>query len=72
VASHYINNRSGFEETAREWTKKHATGTSDPEFGLDKQSIERLLQMGFERSQVVDALRRSAGKEQDALEALLS
>ncbi|KAI8895187.1 ubiquitin-conjugating enzyme/RWD-like protein [Globomyces pollinis-pini] len=47
VAGHYINDRPGFERTAREWTLKYATGEPDPEFGLDQAAIGRMVDMGF-------------------------
>jgi ubiquitin-conjugating enzyme (huntingtin interacting protein 2) len=72
VASHYLKDRKGFEQTAREWTMKYANGKEDPEFGLDQEAIKRLLEMGFERSIVVKALKMCSGKEQEALEYILT
>ncbi len=72
VASHYINDRAGFEATAREWTSKYAHGQKDPEAGLDKNAILRLVEMGFDRTTVVKALRNANGNEQTAIESLLS
>lgn len=75
VARHYLSDRAGFEQTAREWTRKHASdqnATPDPEAGLDKSAILRLVEMGFERSRVVSALRQASGNEGNAVEALLS
>ena len=61
-----------FEKTAREWTSKHAKGTSDPEFGLDKAAIKRIVDMGFGREMVVDALIKAEGNEQGAIELILN
>jgi ubiquitin-conjugating enzyme (huntingtin interacting protein 2) len=72
VAGHYIKDRKGFEETAREWTKQYANGQQDPELGLDQQVITRIVEMGFERSLVVKALKECGGKEQEAIEYVLS
>jgi uncharacterized UBP type Zn finger protein len=47
-------------------------GEIDREAGLNKESIERLSAMGFERSKVVNALRLHSGNEESALEHLLS
>ncbi|KAJ3347209.1 NGG1 interacting factor, partial [Kappamyces sp. JEL0680] len=71
VAGHYLRDRQGFEDTAREWTVKYATGIADPEAGLDKAAIGRLVEMGFERVTVVKALRETSGNEQGAIEKLL-
>ncbi|KAJ3254495.1 putative lipase atg15 [Boothiomyces macroporosus] len=57
VARHYLSDRPGFEKTAREWTAKYATGKIDPEFGLDQEAIQRICEMGFERSLVVKCLK---------------
>jgi ubiquitin-conjugating enzyme (huntingtin interacting protein 2) len=71
VAGHYLRDRQGFEETAREWTRKYASGQIDPEFGLDQAVITRIVDMGFERGLVVKALRECGGKEQEAIEYVL-
>ena len=49
----------------------HASGQVDLEFGLDKDMILRIVDMGFERAQVVDALRKTEGNEQGAVDLLL-
>lgn len=72
VARHYLSDRPGFEKTAREWTAKYASGKIDPEFGLDQEAIQRICEMGFERSLVVKCLKERNGKEQEAIELLLS
>lgn len=74
VARHYLDDRAGFERTAREWTQRHANGTFfvDPEEGLDKKAIARLAEMGFERVKVVKALRDTSGNEGNAIELLLA
>lgn len=43
----------------------------DPEYGLDKEAILRLAEMGFERAKVVKALRDASGNEGNAVEMLL-
>ncbi|KAI8914368.1 ubiquitin-conjugating enzyme/RWD-like protein [Gorgonomyces haynaldii] len=72
VASHYLKDRKGFEDTARQWTRLHAMGgfVVDEEAGLDKDVIGRLEQMGFDRKRVVQALRQ-AGNENGAIDLLL-
>jgi ubiquitin-conjugating enzyme (huntingtin interacting protein 2) len=72
VAGHYLRDRQDFERTAREWTRKFATGTEDPEFGLDPGAISRMTDMGFDRALVIKALRECGGKEQEAIEYVLS
>jgi ubiquitin-conjugating enzyme (huntingtin interacting protein 2) len=74
VARHYLSDRAGFEATAREWTRRFANGVVevDPEAGLDKDAIQRLAEMGFERAKVVKALRDASGSEGNAVDLLLA
>ncbi|KAI0076707.1 hypothetical protein K474DRAFT_1622360 [Panus rudis PR-1116 ss-1] len=67
VAKHYMTSRSSFEETARYWTMIYAGGPgkdglrTDKEVamaGLDKAYVDKFESMGFERSKVIDVLRR--------------
>lgn len=71
VARHYIDDKAGFEATAKEWVHRHATGKADPEAGLDKAVIQRIMEMGFDRSAVIKALRETSSNEESALEILL-
>ena len=74
VAKHYIQDRPGFDRTAREWTKKYATGkpVEDDETGLNQQAIQRLCEMGFERKVIVKGLRKFDGSEERTVEWILS
>ncbi|THH31619.1 hypothetical protein EUX98_g2574 [Antrodiella citrinella] len=73
VAKHYMTSRASFEETARYWTHIYAggpgkdgkksgkTGDSRDEVamaGLDKAHVDKFEALGFERSKVIDVLRR--------------
>ncbi|KAJ3105035.1 hypothetical protein HDU97_008643 [Phlyctochytrium planicorne] len=76
VARHYLSDRKGFEETAKQWTRAYAKSDSDgavsEEAGLDKEAIRRVCDMGFERDKVVKALKKYGGDEQRAIEAILT
>lgn len=77
VARVYISSRATFDATAREWTRKYANKEGvivieDDEAGLDKTAISRLMEMGFERPNVVKALRKFTGDEHKSVEYLLS
>ena len=74
VAKHYISNRAGFDQTAREWTKKYASGqpVQDDEAGLSQETIQRILEMGFERASIVKGLRKFNGDEMKTVEGLLA
>ncbi|KAI0793141.1 ubiquitin-conjugating enzyme/RWD-like protein [Irpex lacteus] len=70
VAKHYLTSKASFEETARYWTMVYAGGPGKPGSvagqkqdevamaGLDKAHVEQFESLGFERSKVIDALRR--------------
>ncbi|KAJ3290579.1 hypothetical protein HK104_006662 [Borealophlyctis nickersoniae] len=87
VARHYISDRQGFEQTARQWTQVYAGGKGitgggagalkapsipPEEIGLDQGSLRRLSEMGFDRLVVARALRRAGGNEERAVEEILS
>lgn len=83
VAEQYKNNRSEFDKTAKFWTQTYATKDghapdSNAEAAASAAAIvipapvRRLMDMGFEQNSVEDALRRSAGDENAAVELLLS
>ncbi|KAI8836598.1 ubiquitin-conjugating enzyme/RWD-like protein [Chytridium lagenaria] len=76
VARQYLSDRAGFETTARQWTqayaKKDGDGSESEEAGLDQAAIKRILDMGFERDKIVKALKKFAGDEQRAVEAILT
>lgn len=68
VAKHYMTSRSSFEETARYWAITYAgaprkTGPRDVDdevamAGLEKAHVDKFEALGFERSKVIDVLRR--------------
>ncbi|VDB99424.1 unnamed protein product [Peniophora sp. CBMAI 1063] len=73
VAKHYMTSRSSFNETARYWAQAYAgapgggkagkgtAGAPRDEIamaGLEKAHVENFEGMGFERSKVIDVLRR--------------
>jgi ubiquitin-conjugating enzyme (huntingtin interacting protein 2) len=75
VAKHYIADRKSFDATAREWTLKYANGKSlqqDDDEGLDKNSIKKILDMGFDRAATISSLRKFGGDETKAIEFLLA
>ncbi|EGF77716.1 hypothetical protein BATDEDRAFT_91378 [Batrachochytrium dendrobatidis JAM81] len=76
VAKHYLSDRAGFDNTARYWTKAYASADTvsvvNEEAGLNQQTIQRLVEMGFERQTVVRALKQTDGDENQALEVILS
>ncbi|KAH9831423.1 ubiquitin-conjugating enzyme/RWD-like protein [Rhodofomes roseus] len=71
VAKHYMTSKSSFEETARYWTEIYAGGpgkagkgkASGPRdeiamAGLDSAHVQQFQSLGFEKSKVIDVLRR--------------
>ncbi|KAG8869541.1 hypothetical protein FRB97_001052 [Tulasnella sp. 331] len=70
VAKHYTTSRASFNETARYWTQAYAGGpkssassapvTKDEVAiaGLEKAHVDQFEALGFERSKVIDVLRR--------------
>jgi ubiquitin-conjugating enzyme (huntingtin interacting protein 2) len=65
VARMYVDERSTFDETAREWTKKYATeNQADP-------AVSELMEMGFSESAVLKAMTKCGGDKTRALEELL-
>ncbi|KAJ3201388.1 ubiquitin-conjugating enzyme E2 K [Entophlyctis luteolus] len=78
VAKHYLSNRSGFDETARQWTRQYAgaptSSTTDADFidpSVDRAALQRLCDMGFDKMQAAQALKKFNGNETRAVEALL-
>ncbi|KAI9193220.1 ubiquitin-conjugating enzyme/RWD-like protein [Polychytrium aggregatum] len=73
VANHYRSNRESFNAKAREWTRIYADpNTSLDMAGLDPGAITRLVEMGFGRKDVIGALRKVNGNEEQAVDALLN
>ncbi|KAJ3044770.1 hypothetical protein HK097_001374, partial [Rhizophlyctis rosea] len=84
VARHYMSDRAGFDQTARQWTQIYATGGGNgeanggkvpeppkippEEIGLDPNAIARICEMGFDRKLVALALKNSNGNEERAIE----
>jgi len=72
VAKHYTTSKRSFEETARYWTQVYAEGSTSrgktaakepPKdevaiAGLEKAHVDQFEGLGFERSKVIDVLRR--------------
>ncbi|PCH40467.1 hypothetical protein WOLCODRAFT_136893 [Wolfiporia cocos MD-104 SS10] len=73
VAKHYMTSKSSFEETARYWTQIYAGGPGKEDMGkacdeglrdevvmagLDRAHVDQFEALGFERSKVIDVLRR--------------
>ncbi|GJE92516.1 ubiquitin-conjugating enzyme E2 [Phanerochaete sordida] len=68
VAKHYMTSRSSFEETARYWAVTYAgaprkAGPKDVDgevamAGLEKAHVDKFEALGFDRSKVIDVLRR--------------
>ena len=66
AARQYMDEHDQFVATARYWTENYATEKAKDE------KLEKLKEMGFEETAVVNALARSAGDENQALELLLT
>ncbi|KAG2743793.1 hypothetical protein P692DRAFT_20809890 [Suillus brevipes Sb2] len=71
VAKHYTTSKRSFDETARYWTQIYAGGplvkkmeVKEPQrdeiaiAGLEKAHVDQFETLGFERSKVIDVLRR--------------
>ncbi|KAF9811800.1 hypothetical protein IEO21_06412 [Rhodonia placenta] len=73
VAKHYMTSKSSFEETARYWTQAYAGGSGKEVrgkgradgprdevamAGLERAHVEKFQAMGFDRTKVIDVLRR--------------
>lgn len=66
VARQYMDDHDQFVATAKYWTENYATEKAKNE------KVEKLKEMGFEEAAVINALARSAGDENQALELLLT
>ena len=66
AARQYMDEHDQFVATAKYWTENYATEKAKDE------KLEKLKEMGFEEAAVVNALARSAGDENQALELLLT
>lgn len=73
VAKHYLADRKSFDATAKEWTLKYASTTKpqDDDEGLDKNSIKKILEMGFDRASTISSLKKFNGDETKAIEFLI-
>ncbi|KAI0783474.1 ubiquitin-conjugating enzyme/RWD-like protein [Abortiporus biennis] len=71
VAKHYMTSKTSFEETARYWTMIYAGGPGKEGLkgspglrdevamaGLEKAHVDKFEALGFDRSKVIDVLRR--------------
>ena len=66
VARQYMDDHDQFLSTAKYWTENYAIEKAKDE------KVEKLKEMGFEEAAVINALSRSAGDENQALELLLT
>ncbi|KAJ3031656.1 UNVERIFIED_CONTAM: Ubiquitin-conjugating enzyme E2 27 [Siphonaria sp. JEL0065] len=76
VANHYLTDRAGFDNTARQWTKQFAGAgaTEDPDYidpSVDRTILQRLVDMGFDRKVAAQTLKKFSNDENRAIEALL-
>eukprot|EP00879_Flechtneria_rotunda_P002966 GHRR01003183.1.p1 GENE.GHRR01003183.1~~GHRR01003183.1.p1 ORF type:complete len:195 (+),score=55.08 GHRR01003183.1:328-912(+) len=67
VANQYRTDKSTFDKTAKYWTEAFAR----PSSGDDEEKIKKIVEMGFDRSAAIEALRAAGGDENVALESLL-
>eukprot|EP00298_Acanthocystis_sp_HF-20_P004995 c15288_g1_i1.p1 GENE.c15288_g1_i1~~c15288_g1_i1.p1 ORF type:complete len:237 (+),score=84.77 c15288_g1_i1:71-712(+) len=67
VAKMYMENKALFDKTAKQWTEQHAI-----EKPLDPEQVSNLVEMGFSKAAVEDALRQTKNDQQAALELLLA
>lgn len=68
VAKMYLTDRTSFNKMAKYWTESFAMANG----GNDEQTIQKLVDMGFERAAAVSALQATGGDENAALEQLLA
>ncbi|KAJ3412014.1 ubiquitin-conjugating enzyme E2 K [Chytridiales sp. JEL 0842] len=72
VARHYLSDKPGFDATARQWTQLYAKEEEDrDDAGVDAAALKRICDMGFERSKVIQALKKHNGDEQRAVDFIL-
>jgi ubiquitin-conjugating enzyme (huntingtin interacting protein 2) len=69
VAGIYMRNRAEYDRIAREWTLTHARSEMAKK---DHPSVQKICDMGFDRTQVMQALQRNQMNEERAIEELLS
>ncbi|KAI8583068.1 hypothetical protein K450DRAFT_224063 [Umbelopsis ramanniana AG] len=72
VAAHYKRDKEDFEQTAKYWTEVYANPNAEvlPD-GVKPEALARLVDMGFGRSNAINALAEFKGDEQAAVESLL-
>lgn len=56
VARHYLSNRKGFDETARQWAQMYAAGGDGD--GIDNNLLQQLEDFGFPRERSIKVLKR--------------
>jgi hypothetical protein len=82
VARHYLSDKPGFDVTAKQWTQMYAQSEDGGSSGGGAQTeapvdpalvpaLQRLTDMGFDRSKALAALIKHKGDEQRAVEAIL-
>eukprot|EP01137_Pigoraptor_chileana_P008125 Opistho-2@54529 len=69
VANQYKSNRALFTQTAKNWTDMYAKGTPDP---TKDPKVKQLVEMGFDVAKCVDALAKTGGDVERAIESLFS
>ncbi|GIM02510.1 hypothetical protein Vretimale_7392, partial [Volvox reticuliferus] len=67
VAKQYLDDFETYKKTARYWTEAFA----NPKADAPDEKVERIVEMGFDRAKAIQALQRSGGDENAALEQLL-
>jgi len=69
VAKQYITDQAGFQEQAKQWTQKYA----DPSHASKEDAkVQKLMDMGFGKAVVIQALQDAHGDENAALELILT
>jgi ubiquitin-conjugating enzyme (huntingtin interacting protein 2) len=67
VAKQYKSNRKAYEDKAKLWTKTYA---KDPE-EINKEKVQKLMEMGFPEDKVRDALTKAGWNEETAIASLI-
>ncbi|KAI8803832.1 ubiquitin-conjugating enzyme/RWD-like protein, partial [Cladochytrium replicatum] len=72
VAGVFIRNRDEFNRTAKKWAEIYGGAPTTGEDPVDEIKLKKLLEMGFDRAQIRQALIQHNNDEDRALDALLS
>lgn len=79
VASQFLNQRSAFDATARQWTRIHASSGGDKRLSVnddddeeeESDAMRRMIEMGFAKELIKKALVHTNGNENRAVEAIV-